>query len=151
MRRNDGAPAEAVLLDKLIDVVQRVLPALASQIGTLPAHAVCLVETGYRGSSLCVLDDGRLAEVQRDGTWLIVTPAEALERFSLPAIISELHMKVGEQVTKSLEVIADAAITEAECTVMLPMLETLRGFRAEDLAAVAPLFENYGKAGPRAS
>lgn len=151
MRRNDGAPSEAVVLDKLIDVVQRVLPALASQIGTLPEHAVCLVETGYRGSGLYVLADGRLAEVQRDGTWLIVTPAEAVERFSLPAIIYELHRKVGEQVTKSLEVMAEAAITEAECTAMLPVLETLRGFPAEDLAAVAPLLENCGKAGPNAS
>jgi hypothetical protein len=60
-------------------------------------------------------------------------------------------MKVGEQVTKSLEVMADAARTEAECTAILPVLEELRGFRAEDLAAVAPLFENYGKAGPNAS
>ncbi len=90
---------------------------------TFTERGVCLVdgydhdkdETGNRGSNggsrLYLLDDGRLAEVAREGTWscwqgeadtweaelTIVTPAEAVARYELASIVGTLNAKLEEQ------------------------------------------------------
>lgn len=107
---------------------------------TFAERGVCLVdgydhdkdETGNRGSNggsrLYLLDDGRLAETQRAGSWsrwqgepdqweatlTIVTAAQAVARYELTDIIQALSTKLAEQLKGAKPVRTKTARARAE-------------------------------------
>ncbi len=107
---------------------------------TFAERGVCLVdgydhdkdETGNRGtnggSRLYLLDDGRLAEVEREGTWscwqgeadtweaelTIISAADAVARYELADIVGTLNAKLEEQLRGSKQVRTKAAQARAE-------------------------------------
>ena len=106
---------------------------------TFDDRGVCLVdgfdhdkdETGNRGtnsgSRLYLLDDGRLAEVEREGTWsrwqgepdtweatlTIVSAVEAVDRYELADMIEALNTKLAEQLKGAKPVRTKAAQARA--------------------------------------
>jgi hypothetical protein len=117
---------------------------------TFPERGVCLVdgytsskdESGNRGSNegsrLYLLDDARLAEVAREGTWsrwqgeadtyeatlTIVSAAEAVARYELTDMVSTISTKLEEQ-AKGSKVKRTKAATERAAK--LAALSTLVG------------------------
>ena len=107
---------------------------------TFDERGVCLVdaytsrkdETGNRGSNegsrLYLLDDGRLAEVEREGTWsrwqgepdtyeatlTIVSVAVAVARYELADMIEAINTKLAEQLKGAKPVRTKAAKARAE-------------------------------------
>jgi hypothetical protein len=107
---------------------------------TFPERGVCLVdgydhdkdETGNRGtnggSRLYLLNDGRLAHVEREGTWscwqgepdtweaelTIITAADAVKRYELAGIVEALNTKLVEQANGNKAKRTKAAKARAE-------------------------------------
>jgi hypothetical protein len=107
---------------------------------TFAERGVCLVdnydhdkdESGNRGSNggsrLYLLDDGRLAHVEREGTWscwqgepdqweaelTIIAAADAVKRYELADIIEVLNTKLAEQLKGAKPVRTKAAKARAE-------------------------------------
>jgi len=107
---------------------------------TFPERGVCLVdgydhdkdESGNRGtnggSRLYLLADGRLAHVEREGTWscwqgepdtweaelTIITEAEAVRHYELADMIAGLNTKLAEQLKGAKPVRTKAARARAE-------------------------------------